>query len=351
MNDPTQITIHRLIVHKVDHMNYDEPQLSDLESPITDEVASFLRRHIVLNREHRNARSALFVHPSDSKVILRNLCDVLMDDPRQFAPQSRAMAQHLFAMVDRRISPGDLVICTFTEGADKHSVWLALLKMDPEDGFVGERVKRDGRIQFVLKRVPEVLPTGELQKCAFILPKRLRAKKGFDLRVVDQQIGRYGVKRFVASFFLHDFLQCKEKLNQVERTQTFIVTSREWVKAKETKWPEADINGFLGRITETLQDQQVDLTTFAQAVISTADEQNEYLEYMQNQGIEDLTFIPDPTVRSRQARYALFEGDDGLQVRINADAIGEGKTLNPVRDPATNIWTVTISTGNWKRKK
>jgi hypothetical protein len=40
------IHIHRPIVHKVDHKRYDQALISDLESPLSSEVRSFLRQHI-----------------------------------------------------------------------------------------------------------------------------------------------------------------------------------------------------------------------------------------------------------------------------------------------------------------
>ncbi len=43
MTEMLPIHIHRMIIYKVDHRNYDAPQLSALESPVTEEVASFLR--------------------------------------------------------------------------------------------------------------------------------------------------------------------------------------------------------------------------------------------------------------------------------------------------------------------
>jgi hypothetical protein len=55
-----QILIHKMIVHKTDHISYDEPQLSDMESPIPEEVNSFLRHHILFNREHKYTREQLY---------------------------------------------------------------------------------------------------------------------------------------------------------------------------------------------------------------------------------------------------------------------------------------------------
>jgi hypothetical protein len=336
-----------MIIHKVDHRNYDAPQLSDLESPITDEVGGFLRQHIASNREHKYARTGRFLPPEEEQVSLCTMCDSLLQRPGQFVPQSQEIARHLFHTIDKRVSPGDLIFCTFAEGGDDLE-WLALLKMDPEDGFIGVREEVNGQVRYVLRRVPNVLPRGELQKCAFILPLDLREERRYDLRVLDQQAARYGARRLIASFFVTDFLQCKVGLDRGDRTRVFFYESHGWLAKKVEQWPEEAIERFKRRTAGCLQDAVVDVASFAAEVIPSPDEQDEYLEHMQEQGLEDLTFEPDPREKRRLTRYTYFEGDHGLRVRIEAEAVGPGKTLEYDKDPATNTWTVTIRTTRWE---
>lgn len=350
MASRANVTVQRMIVHKVDHKNYDEPLLSDLESPITDDVGSFLRQHIVSNREHKRARVARFAEPSADVKAVRTFCDTVLADPSSFVQQTQRIAELLFrSMVgDNRISAGDLVVCTFFEGTDKGLEWLALLKMDPEDGFVGEREQVNGQTRIVLRRVPEILPTGELQKCAFIVPPDLRKAKGHDLVVLDQQAASYGMRRPVASFFLKDFLKCEVGFERKEQTSTFIYQSQAWVTQKEDTWPTEDVALFMERTVEAVRAPIVDVAAFAQEVIQDPDEQEQYLAHMKREGLRELTFEPDPEERERWTRYTWFRGDDDLQLRIRSEAIGEGKTLHWRLDEATNTYVVTISTANWE---
>lgn len=227
-----QIAIHKMIVHKTDHLAYDEPQLSDIESPIPDEVSSFIRQHIILNREHKYTRTAQFLDVPEAEFSMKERCDDLLSNPDHFIRQSREIATHLFNNIkqNRRISPGDLIICTFSEIGNDFE-WLALLKLDPEDGFVGYREEVNGQIRTVLRRVEDVLPTGELQKCAFIAPISMRESLEYDLKVLDQQSSRFAAKQLVASFFISDFLQCKVGLNQADKTAKFVYLSRDWIYA------------------------------------------------------------------------------------------------------------------------
>ena len=351
MTEQSQIQIQHLIIHKVDHRNYDAPQFSDLESPISEEVASFLRQHISSNREHRYTRSASFlqVEGAEGKLCLSALCDSLLSEPTQFVPQSQAIARHLFDTMDQRVSPGDLVLCTFIEGGQESLPWLALLKMDPEDGFVGVEERIAGQVRIVLRRVPNVLPRGELQKCAFIVPRSQRKAQKYDLKVLDQQAVRYGARRIAATFFVTDFLQCQVGLNRADRTWVFASASHEWASRKD-EWPDEQIDQFKQRVGEALQDNVVDASSFAAAVIPKPEDQDDYLEHLRASGLVDLTFEPDPQERQKLTQHVHFEGAHGLRVRIEADEVGEGKTLEYHRAPGGEGWVVTIRTTHWERK-
>lgn len=346
----SSIGIQRVIVHKVDHKNYDEPLLSDLESPYSEDVASFLRQHVRSNREHRYSRTGVFLSEiPQGTPSLKSMVDSLLDDPEQFVSKSQEIAAHLFSSLDKRTSAGDLVICTFSEG-DSDEPWLALLKMDPSDGFVGERQKVDGKWQVILRRVPNVLPRGELQKCAFILPVAAREEVEHDLIVLDQQTARYRVRRPVASFFSETFLQCEVNLSREDKTIIFVNSSRNWISLVEPDWSEADIRQFHTQLNTTLQNQTIDVAAFSEAVIPEPEKRDDYLDYLKDFGLRDLTFQPDPKRRKKLVKHATFEGDDDLRVRIQADAIGAGKTLQYHRDPATNEWVIQIRTTVWRRK-
>jgi hypothetical protein len=347
MDNLPEITIHKIIVHKVDHKLNREPILSDLESPLTDEVRSFLRQHIISNREHNRAHKATFINMPNPISIL---CDEILVNSNSFVDRSKDIANLLFrAMFDGRgnIVPGDLVICTYTENGIE-TQHLALLKMEPEDGFVGKRENVNGRIRVILERVPEVLPTKELQKCAFILPANLRQERGYDLIILDQQTARFGIRRPVASFFQSGFLQCKTGLHPKEQTHIFIYQSQAWLKQKKDELAADDIERFKQRTTEIVQSNVVDVTTFAQETLADPEMQNEYLVYMQDKGLEGLTFVPDPQEREKWTGYIWFRGDDDLEIRIRTNAVGEGRTLFTRKDEATNTYIVTIRTTVWE---
>ena len=348
MPSTDQIVLHNLIDHQVDHLHAAEARVSEGESPISDEVADFLKNHIVLNREHNLARSATFLDGAEANAGMKAICDDLLKPRGRFVPQSQKIAHDLFASMksDKRIHPGDLIVCTFSvNGGDK---WLALLKLDPQDSFISEEQQIDGKRCRVLKKVPQVLPSGELQKCAFVLPPSLRDRQR-DLIVLDLQTARYGAWRQVASFFSRDFLQCKVGLNDYEMTKAFNDFSHTFAESKRGIWPDKKIEKFQDEFRARLADTFVPVVHFARAAIEKVEDQDQYLDTFAKRvnaaSHADLDFVPDPAV-IKMAEMLQIDGDDGLRIRIKKSAVGN--TLTYRRDKAQNVYVITIKTHNLK---
>lgn len=348
MSTPNKITLHDLIIHKIDHFHFTEPQYSDLKSEISKDVGIYLSDQIELNRDHQFARNAVFTNASDDSLSLQVLADQLLKENRSFVPQSQKIALRLFDSInnDKRIHRGDLALCTFSErNSDK---WLALLKMDPQDSFITVEKNVGGKRQYVLEKVADVMPIGELQKCAFILPAADRARQR-DLIVLDQQQARYGAGRMVASFFSNNFLQCKVGLNERELTQGFLGLSSDWIDGKKGILEDEEISEFKDALQSHSLRKTINIAHFAQAAIEEPDLQEEYLkkvvEGLRAEKLQDLVFKPDPSVIKRPQILHLL-GDNNLKISIASDAVGPGKTLDYNKDESLNYWVIEIKTTN-----
>ncbi len=349
MGDIGSISIDRMIVHKLDHLQATQPQLSDLVSPVTDEASKFISKHITNNCEHRRARRALFAEPSSNQV--RIACDTVLDqvvNEAVFIDQSRVIATLLFAAMrgNRRISTGDLLMCLYSDVDNANQSSLAILKLDLESGFVGRVTTEGTKTRVVLEQIEDVLTNSELQKCAFVLPPDLRAAYGYDLTVLDQQTGRFNTNRHVASFFLQNFLNCTVGHNCADLTQTFVYASCGWIDEKEA-WSGPDILRFKERIYQAVDGEAVDVLAFADEVIPDLTEREEFVEHLRTNGLRELTFPPDPGERTRLANFVTYEGDNGLRIRVRREALGENRTVSPVRNQ-DGTWTVTVRTSTWR---
>jgi len=352
------IKLRRMIVHKVDHKKYDEPQFSDLDSPVDDDdVSIFFREHIVNGKDHLYARSGVFSDTAEKgKTDFQGICDQLLSSPQDFVPCSKQIAQHLFDTVksDQRISAGDLIVAIYTDSDLGDDIeCLALLKMDPDDGFVSEVQEINGQVQIVLKRVKNVLPNGELQKCAFILPATIR-KPVRHLIVLDQQVTNRGGNRMVATFFISDFLQCKVDLNNKEKTTAFFYGSRDFRDSKKGEWSEPQRENFDNTIEAALQNASIDVAAVARIALPDPPQQEEFVEYVRGQmradGFDDLVFEPVSNFYN-QKNYVVIEGDEDLKIRVLAEAVGEGKMLEFTENKATGKTEIKIQTTEFKKKE
>lgn len=336
-----------MIVHKVNHKRFSTPLLSELETPLSSDVSAFLIRQIGEAKKHKNTRDGVFSPQTSNTVSLQQLCTDLIQQPNGFVVYSRAIAEHLFNCVkkDKRVSSGDLVVLTFTENGARDE-WVALLKMDEEAGFVGEPNEVDGKSQIVLRKIPNILTNNDLQKCAFVLPAVQRTERRH-LVVLDQQMGKYNSRQAVASFFISKFLQCKVGRNALEKTRIFYQQSVAWLNGRKGEWEADQIETFEERIKASLEEPLIDVEATARACIENQQEQEKYLEHMKAQlqqaEFEDLVFIPDRKFLS-QTQYVRYKGDYGLEVRIQASAVGKDKALSIEYNAAENKHYITIRT-------
>lgn len=351
MANQVGLHLHQVIVHGVDHLK-PQPELSDVESKLLGGADKFLKGHILNNRTHKNSRAGVFRKPVSGAINLSELCYQAIEDNTKFIDSSRAIAGHLFKVMEgnKSISQGDLVVCCYSEPGENDPRQLALLKMDPRAGYVGQRViLPGGRIQVEIREIDEVLPTGGLQKCAFVYPKGSRKDK-VDLRVLDQQAAGYGHERMVASFFLKQFLQCRVDIDPEAQTETFYFRARQYAKKKldEQVWDLDKYNRFITHSRAAIQAEQVNVTDFTEAQIEEHEEQTEFLEYMTEEevGLRELTFKPGGKAKERLGQYTYFEGDNGIELRIHVDDIKE--KMEAVHNKAKNIWTVTLETRKWE---
>jgi len=349
----TGVTIHDLIVHKVNHKQHDEPQLADLETPTNNEVDTFLARHIRNNQLNKNTRTARFEGVEDGADSLRKMCDDLLNNPEYFVKHSRDIASHLFNVIknDKRISPSDLVLCTYTP-TDSDERHLTILKMDPQDGFTAQEVEENGQRLYELERVPEVLPRTDLQKCAFVLPPSKRNGQGdsFDLKVLDQQINTRRGRRAAATFFTSGFLQCTVNFNLDDKNSIWYEASYDYADKAEDRgeMTSEEASRFKGRVNDYMHDDEIQVTEFAERTIDDEEEREQYHRALAERGLEDTVFGVSEKVRGQVANQRTFVGDNGLKVEIDREHYNS--MVETEEDEETGEVVVTIRTGVWREK-
>src|SRR5262249_48912354 len=118
-----------------------------------------------------------------------------------FIDASQRLAQQLFLVMDKRITPGSLAVCLYDATNYPGLHFLALLKIDPSETFV-QRIGQDsaGKRIVSLDLRDDVMPTTreKLHKAALLKPKD--AQESYDLLLLDRQVAP------AADFFARRFL-------------------------------------------------------------------------------------------------------------------------------------------------
>jgi hypothetical protein len=355
------VVIDRAIVHRV----YDEagkrsrpdvpPLLSGAVTPLDAEAESFLRDHITGSQGDYRARRGAFDDPDHNAVLAA--CDAIFASPTSeevFVEQSQAIARRLFEAMrgqehmDARISTGDLIVCLVDAVAgDGHRTPLvALLKIDPQIGFVGDiEPGPAGTRRIVLRRVGAVLTDSRLQKCAFVLPPAERARAGHDLAVLDLQTDRRSTSRWAASYFVEKFLDCTVGLSADEQLRIFVYDGGAWID--QQPWPEEQKIHIKDQVIAATFNPTIDVVAFAQQAIADDSEREAYLDHLRDRGLADLVFQPDPERRRRLAEFVSYEGDGDLRLRARRADYGPGRRVEPTRNADGSV-TVCFRTSRWR---
>jgi hypothetical protein len=365
VTEKTVVIISQAIVHQV----YDEagkrsrpdepPFLSGSVTSLDSDVADFLSDHIATSQDDHRARRGIFNQP-DQNVVLA-ACDRIFADPTSeavFVEESRTIARRLFesmrgrAHMDSRISTGNLVVCSFELQAARdggRTPMIAVLKIDPQVGFVGDITRGPGDTErIVLRRIGDVLTDTRLQKCAFILPPTVRDDDAGHVIVLDLQTERRNTGRWAASYFVQKFLDCTVGLSSEEQIETFIYESDAWIDGQG--WDEAVKLHVKDQVVAATYNPRVDIVAFADQVIDAAADREAYLDHLRDKGLNDLSLRLDPTRKRRLAEFVTFEGDNELRLRVKRADYGLGRRVAPTVNADGSV-TIQFRTARWREQR
>jgi hypothetical protein len=197
------------------------PSEIELSVEGNEEIQSFIASHVENGLHDREARTARFLQ-SESPNSVEGTCREFFSKNLDFLEASSTLATQLNDVVttDRRISPGALVVSTFrAKDSGTEGDLLALLKIDPGEGFQPKTEESDGRRLVTFQRIKNIVPSARerLQKGAFIRPLAPRPPD-HDFLVLDRQ--KRGSKA-PAQFFLDQFLRGELAADSHDNTEQF----------------------------------------------------------------------------------------------------------------------------------
>lgn len=224
MRNATNIRIcnNEVILHKLDPKQQNEGTVISsraLSLVGRESLGNFFRGHIQNGLKDSSSKAARFRFIS--KNLPSGLCSRLISSEIHLIPGSQELARNLDDVMSKnhQISSGDLAVCLF-EADGIHGNHVALLKIDPSEGFIQKILYDDDGNPFIdIQLQQDNLPSAQerLQKCAFI--HSLNPRDGFyDMLLLDRQSSADEGKQ-IARFFISDFLDAEYAMDSTQRTQ------------------------------------------------------------------------------------------------------------------------------------
>lgn len=343
MRNPGEITVKKLIVHILDNSTDPaEPILSDAECVIDATLNDFFAAHIQKALDDENAKIAKF---SNEDGAVRTACAQVFERNDRFIRASKRLAQALFVPMrqTRTISPGDMVVCLYeTENYDGQ--FIGIFKMDLSKAFTHTVRRQAGEVRVEIKHQGNVLPSPKqrLQKCVFVR----RPSDDYDMVILDNQIAHLYDASGVANFFCRTFLECELWQSNKDKTKLFRTLTSKWIKLNYERLEPAQADVMAGAARSAILSESVNVREFANITIPDRALRTQFLDYLRENRLEDLEFLPDQDYAQRATRKKKYKADGGIVVSGDADEFDEFVNVSNDRD-AENRVTVTIKTTRW----
>lgn len=349
MRYATDIRLEELIVHIVNPRKSDGFVLSQRTVPLdgNDQLKQYFVDHIRNSLTDPATKAASFINLDEKSI--SDICKCLIEGNLGMVEGSKRLAQHLHAILskDKRISPGDLAICSYQAG--NHPTiprYLALLKIDPSDVFRHKTECDSEGNQYVSFEVEtDVMPTtGEkLQKCAFIQPLSPQRPE-YDMMLLDRQV-RQGTQ-----FFADKFLGAKLALDAQSRTERlYIALTSSNNQLRPHLTPGEDLK-FQQAINTVINAKSVNIDEFLKTLPLKEDDKNKINENV-SQRLPDREFEIDSSYAQKLTRKRRFRGDHDLRIDVSAE-FSNDVIQNVERMPGTDgkppYYRVVIHSERWE---
>ncbi len=342
--------------------NNNNPDTKDMKKEIYSIIdgpknaVDLLKSSIKTYYEHKYIYDGEFISSSKDDSI-RKYSEEIIEHPNEFAEKSKEIARRLFKVMKegsrtKSISVGDLMICLCKEKPESEYC-LALLKMDPKDSFVDSVININGKKFIKIEKKANVIPTGVLQKFAYIYPCEKETgekKKGenYGLKVLDFQQRRVGEFSPIASFF-STFLGCKILMNPQQLTLAAIQIFSQIMEKMRSKLGDIQTDNFLDELFKALQQGFFDAVVLVDKSIPKKEDAKTILEAIKKK-LPTLVFKPEMPKGMMLTSKTVFFGECGLKVEINSDCVGSDNVLNYEWNQDKTECIVTIKTSYWEEK-
>lgn len=338
------LAVRKVIFHEVPHRSRKEagtgPVLSEVESPITDEIQVYLSERIKNSVGSSRSFDIEFDPQSSSPIpsLIKNYTS--NPDSLAFIAISQEMAKHLYT-IQTGSNPGGLLAVVDCEVGSSPA--LALLKIEKEEGARLQQDLFKGKKTFNVLHFRDLILTENTR--LFKVASFVRLVQDFDSVVSDYQRGSRSYIE-VADFFLRKFLGCKLREEPQVATKKFYEIATDFINDVFKNEPLKLAKCYHHLVSELSSEQaRIDPKKFAEKYLPLKQRQS-FLNHLEEHGLSAKSFSLETSLVEPRLRHSLLEFRSGIKVVTPADGFSErikleelpsGEVRAEIRDYLDNV--------------
>lgn len=310
-----------IVIHDIPHKSKRDTtkplQLSEVESPLNDDVTRYFQEKIMEAANASRAFRASWIEGASNSPV-RDAVDYHFDvaGSNRLVPISKTMAQHLYDIQTGSNPAGllGLMHCTMVDGQTQA---LACLKVERTRGTQILPADVQGHPTFQIKVLRDLMLNDASR--VFKLALFINRPGNMEIVVVDNQVG-WAHKRNIAHFFLQDFLGCRLLDAPDVLTQKFYDAAESFIN-EAVDDPEKRIEYTLQLVAE-MKSESDSISPERFAIRCFSDEfRGAFLQFIAERGIPYGEFPKDVAQIQGRLRIRVVEFSSGIRLSGSADAI------------------------------
>jgi len=290
-----------------------QPILSDVESVLDQRLKNFFRQRIVGAIASSNAFNIKFAN--NESVVPRLINDYFVDQDR-FVSISREAASHLFEIQNAKNSGGLLALA---DGTAEASSWVAILKIEKQDGVTLEKKSRAGKQTFDVTYLEDLFFTKKTKLFKIALFRKMDVSKELEARASDYQQSTTSNNE-IALFFLETFLGCNLVISPEIGTKSFFELTERFINENIDENPQV-LNAYPGLLAEILNNSStINPVHFARSVFSP-EICDSYGAYLKENDFATDSFLKDTRLIKSKIEQLIYTLDSGLRIIGSEESI------------------------------
>ncbi|MHB8294362.1 MAG: nucleoid-associated protein [Acidimicrobiales bacterium] len=331
--DLGRLRVKRVIVHEVPYHLASgasaEPELSEVESPLSTEVRNFFREKIAGSLG--SAAYDVEFDASTTSPLPRLVLDNLTAKTTSFVAMSQEMAQHLYLCQKGNSPEGLLTVCE-VDVADCHGV--AILKLEREQGARVELADTPAGRTLSVQHLRDLMLTERTK----VFKVGLFLQTGADLDSIDGAAcdTQKGYDGTVAHFFLEQFLGCRLREQPELTTKRFFEATERFIN-EEVSEPEKKAQYQVALLAELNGTRdKVSVRAFANNSFAVQDRQA-FMDQMDQAQLPKTGFDKDTHLVRAHLRRIQMAFESGVAVLASPENIGEQVLITDLPNGQTRV--------------